>query len=207
VKLLRLLEEREIVPVGDTEPRRIDTRVIATTNRDLREMVARGLFREDLYYRLSVVPIHIPPLRERPEDIPQLISACLARLSQRLGCRKTVAPEVLDILTSYAFPGNVRELENLMERLLILCPHEEIQIHHLPEEMVAPALRTDPLDILDQGLTLREAVEMFEGQLLRRALTKYGSKTKAAKALRVDPSTIVRKTRKYMVTKGGAILH
>jgi DNA-binding NtrC family response regulator len=94
-----------------------------------------------------------------------------------------------------------------MERLLILCPQEEIQIHHLPEEMVAPTLRNDPLDVLDQGLTLREAVEMFEGQLLRRALTKYGSKTKAAKALRVDPSTILRKTRKYMVTKGGAILH
>lgn len=207
VKLLRLLEEREIVPVGDTESRRIDTRVIATTNRDLREMVARGLFREDLYYRLSIVPIHIPPLRERPEDIPQLISACLARLNDRLGCRKKVAPEVVDILSSYAFPGNVRELENLMERLLILCPQEEIQIHHLPEEMVAPTLRNDPLDVLDQGLTLREAVEMFEGQLLRRALTKYGSKTKAAKALRVDPSTILRKTRKYMVTKGGAILH
>jgi PAS domain S-box-containing protein len=207
VKLLRLLEEREIVPVGDTEARRIDTRVIATTNRDLRDMVARGLFREDLYYRLSVVPIHIPPLRERPEDIPQLISACLARLSDRLGCRKTVAPEVVDILSSYTFPGNVRQLENLMERLLILCPQDEIQIHHLPEEVVASRRLIDPLDILDQGLTLREAVEMFEGQLLRRALTKYGSKTKAAKALRVDPSTILRKTRKYMVTKGGAILH
>jgi PAS domain S-box-containing protein len=207
VKLLRLLEEREIVPVGDTEPRRIDTRVIATTNRALKDMVAKGLFREDLYYRLSIVPIHIPPLRDRQEDIPQLVSACLARLSDRLGCRKMVAPEVVDILSSYAFPGNVRELENLMERLLILCPQEEIQIHHLPEEMVAPTLRNDPLDILDQGLTLREAVEMFECQLLTRALTRYGSKTKAAKALRVDPSTILRKTRKYMVTKGGAILH
>ena len=207
VKLLRLLEEREIVPVGDTEPRRIDTRVIATTNRDLRDMVARGLFREDLYYRLSIVPIHIPPLRERAEDIPHLISTCLARLSERLGCRKTVAPEVVDILSSYAFPGNVRELENLMERLLILCPQGEIQIHHLPEEMVASTRRNDPLDLLDQGLTLREAVEVFESQLVRRALTKYGSKTKAAKALRVDPSTIVRKTRKYMVTNEGAILH
>jgi PAS domain S-box-containing protein len=207
VKLLRLLEDREIVAVGDTEPRRINTRVIATTNRDLKEMVARGLFREDLYYRLSIVPIHIPPLRERPDDIPQLISTCVARLGDRLGCRKTVAPEVVDILSSCTFPGNARELENLMERLLILCPEEEIQIHHLPEGMVAPALRNDPLDILDQGLTLREAVEMFEGQLLRRALTKYGSKTKAAKALQVDPSTIVRKTRKYMVTNGGAILH
>lgn len=207
VKLLRLLEEREIVPVGDTEPRRIDTRVIATTNRDLKEMVARGLFREDLYYRLSVVPIHIPPLRERPDDIPPLISTLLARLNQRLGCRKSMAPEVVDILSSYAFPGNVREIENLMERLLILCPQEEIQFHHLPEEMVSCTPRSDPLDLLDQGVTLREAVEMFESQLLRRALTKYGSKTKAAKALRVDPSTIVRKIRKYMVINGGAILH
>lgn len=204
VKLLRLLEEREIIPIGDTESRKIDTRVIATTNRDLRRMVEEGLFRKDLYYRLNIVPIHIPPLRERPEDIPSLIWTFLGRLNQRLGSNKKVAPEVVDILSSYSFPGNVRELENLIERLVILCPQDEIQSHHLPEEMLSLNRLEDPLE---QGLTLREALERFEHQLLTRALTKYGSKAKAARALQVDPATIVRKTRKYRVAPKSAVLH
>lgn len=204
VKLLRLLEDKEIVPIGDTESRKIDTRVIATTNRDLKEMLAKGLFRKDLYYRLNIVPIHIPPLRDRPEDIPPLIWTFLARLNARLGCNKRVAPEVVDILSSYSFPGNVRELENLIERLVVLCPEEEIQTHHLPEEMISSGL---PENLLEQELPLREAVAIFERQLLSKALSKYGSKAKAAKALQVDPATMVRKARKYRVGSKSEIVH
>jgi len=111
---------------------------------------------------------------------------------------------VVDILSSYSFPGNVRELENLIERLVILCPEEEIQTHHLPEEMVSSGL---PENLLEQELPLREAVAIFERQLLSKALSKYGSKAKAAKALQVDPATMVRKARKYRVGSKFEIMH
>jgi transcriptional regulator with PAS, ATPase and Fis domain len=207
VKLLRVLEDRHITPVGDVQSREVNVRIIAATNRDLKAMVSEGSFREDLFFRLNVVPIFIPPLRERTEDLPVLLNHFLGTLNERFKTHKRITAEAVDILCAYSFPGNVRELENLIERLIVLCPGDEIKPEHLPRYKLNRKLFPDPLGLIDQGMTLPEALEALEKQVIERALLKYGSKRKAAKALGVNPSTIVRKTRKHPPTTGGAILH
>ena len=191
VKLLRLLEGGEIRAVGAVRGRRPDVRIVAATNRDLAEMVARGAFRADLFYRLSVLTIHLPPLREHPDDVPALVALMLARLEGKLRRRLHVTDEALERLSRYAFPGNVRELANLVDRLGVTARADTIDVADLPPEIAAPApARAVP------G-RLREAVRRVEASLLRDALERYGTQEQAARHLGVGQATVARKARRY----------
>jgi NtrC-family two-component system response regulator AlgB len=191
-KLLRLLEEHEYVRVGDTEPRRSDARVIAATHHDLKAAVAAGTFREDLFYRLNVVTIRMPPLRERCEDIPELAQAILGDLSaQHRRDELTLDPAATAALAAYAWPGNLRELVNVLERAVILAGGKVITPDLLPEELraVAPA-RGD-------GAPEDESLEAAERRHIAAVLARHPTLDSAAKALGVDPSTLYRKRERY----------
>ena len=207
VKFLKAIEDREVLPVGDTQHRKVNVRIIAATNSDLKRMVSEGSFREDLFFRLNVVPVRIPPLRARRDDIFPLISKFLETLNDRFESKKTISPEAMDLLTAYSYPGNIRELENIIERILILCPDDEIRPHHLPRQLVKSQTDSDWLDPEKAGMTLKEAMMRYERKLISSALEKHGTKAGAARALGVDPSTIVRKSRKYLPGIPRAIVH
>ena len=185
VKLLRVLEQKEFMRVGGTRVIRTDARIVAATNLDLKGAVANKAFREDLYYRLSVVPIHLPPLRERPEDIPGLAEYFLRRFTQAGAYRtRGFSPEALLLLRGYAWPGNVRELRNVVERMLVLYGrHPLILAGHLPEEFRPPG-RTLPVVAVHEPLPLAEAVNNFERRLVEDALRQAnGIQTRAAELL------------------------
>ncbi|MBI5522571.1 MAG: sigma 54-interacting transcriptional regulator [Desulfarculus sp.] len=191
VKLLEVIEDKTFTRVGATRPTVVDVRIIAATNRDLKAMVGQGQFREDLYYRLNVIPLNIPPLRQRREDIPPLALSLLEKFNRGMGLNKRLAPEVLDLLMRYDFPGNVRELINLMERLMIMSDGEVIGIADLPGELRRPAV---PLaDPLEQGVGLKAAVQAYERRMIEGALRRHGSLAGAAQALKVHPTTLWRK--------------
>src|SRR4029077_8527456 len=139
--LLRVLQESEFERVGGIKTIKVDVRLVTATNRDLQQEIAAGNFRDDLFYRLNVVPIHIPPLRERHEDIPLLVEHFLAKFNERLKKQiGSVAPDAVDRLVAYTWPGNIRELENLMERTILFCEGPTIQVSDLPPEVVGAAL-------------------------------------------------------------------
>jgi DNA-binding NtrC family response regulator len=198
VKLLRVLQEKEIVRVGDNAPRRVDVRVIAATNRDLERDVSEGRFREDLYYRIQVITIVVPPLRERREDIAALIPVLLGRFARDTGAGpRRISREAHDLLLAYAFPGNVRELMNILERAVILSTGEQIGTGDLPERVrQAPeAEGTEPgLD----GRSLPELVEEIERRAIRRAMAECGSvKARAARSLGLPERVLRYKLEKY----------
>ncbi|MDF2697783.1 MAG: Response regulator of zinc sigma-54-dependent two-component system [Labilithrix sp.] len=199
-KLLRVLQEREVRPVGDDRAQPIDVRVLASTHRDLREMVQRGAFREDLFYRLNVVPLRVPPLRERPEDVPLLVDHFFARLADRFGITSLrVPPEVKTALASRVWPGNVRELENTVESLVALSHDGEIDLTLL-DEHIPPSAR-GPANEIDPNAGLRERVESFERTILIEALAKTaGNQAEAARLLRIGRATLHDKLRKYRLT-------
>ncbi len=200
VKLLRVLQEREVVPVGGTKPTKVNVRVIAATNADLEKAIREGRFRADLFYRLNVIPITIPPLRERRDDIPRLVNHFLGRFTS--GAR-TVSDEAMDILTDYDWPGNVRELENIIERAVILADDTEITADSLnisifPERMRNQA-RTGGSGVGVAGLTLEE----LERRYLLQTLEETGWKKKrAAEILGINPSTLYRKLQRYGMDTG-----
>jgi two-component system response regulator AtoC len=196
-KLLRVLQEREFEPVGSERTQSVDLRVIAATNRDLRAMVAEGRFLEDLYYRLSVIPIELPPLRERREDIPLLAEHFLRKHAQRLGRRiDGLAPGILDRLTSYHWPGNVRELENTIERAVVLAAGATIDAAAV--SLVAPP--TGPSQSGPPSQRLRENVEWAERESVRRALeTAGGVKKEAAETLGISQRALSYYLAKYRV--------
>ncbi|BDG62426.1 sigma-54 interaction domain-containing protein [Caldinitratiruptor microaerophilus] len=199
VKLLRFLQERSVVRVGGLRPIPVDVRIIAATNRDLRQMVREGRFREDLFWRLNVVPIHVPPLRERPEDILALAEHFLARAAVRYGRQRSLSREVADILMRYPWPGNVRELENLIERLVVTSSGPVITPEDLPDGFAPPdrgLSTTGPVEVREI-LPLADAVAEVERQLLALARRRYRSTHEMARALRVNQSTVVRKLRRY----------
>jgi len=200
-KLLRVLEEKEITPVGATKPMPVDVRVIAATNASLQEMVDHGAFRVDLYYRLNVFIIDIPPLRERPGDIELLVTHFLRRHSAKLDlAERTVVGEAMELLKSYSWPGNIRQLENVLERTVMLAKNEEISIEDLPEEIrrttkKSGAVRSEPLK-LDPDL------ETMEKAYIYYTLHQTGwNKSKAAKILGIDLSTLYRKIDRYSLPK------
>jgi PAS domain S-box-containing protein len=195
-KLLRFLEENEVVRLGDTTPRKIDVRVLAATNRNLQEMVDKGDFRKDLFFRLSVVPILIPPLRQRPEDIPALMYYFLQRNNSKCGTAKTMAPAAVDCLCRYSFPGNVRELANLMEQLVVMSGGEEIEASDLPAA-VREEKTIVPSRLHGDGWNLPRAIEALEKEMIAGALAGYGSQRAAARHLGIDHSTLSRKARKH----------
>ncbi len=189
-KLLRFLESGEVFRVGSTEPTHVDARVIAASNMDLEAAVAGGRFRGDLYYRLKVVPLTLPPLKDRSEDIPFLVKRFLERLTLRLGVDKQISGPAVTALCRYEWPGNVRELENLVERLVVMSPGRVIGLQDLPEALTESRALT-PLELDGRGL--KEAVKDFEEHLIDLALERYGSQTAAARALKVSPATVTRK--------------
>ena len=195
VKLLRVIQEKEITPIGGEKSREVNVRIIAATNRKMEEMVEEGTFREDLYYRLNVVPIHIPALKKRKNDIPVLIQRFISELEKNYEQEKSISAEALHVLMDYNWPGNVRELKNLIERLYIMVKDEKIEVKHLPSHIAAD---DEQKSIRVNGLMpLQEAVERVEKDLIKKALTEYGSTRKAGKKLGVHASTIVRKKQKY----------
>jgi len=206
-KLLRVLETRKVRKVGDTAEREFDLRLVAATNRDLAEMVAEGGFREDLYYRLNVVPIHLPPLAERQGDIPLLATAFLARFCQKNNVApKTFAPEVLAQMESYRWPGNVRELRNLVERIGILCDSDRVEPHHLPPEIrkIPPRSPGVPLPASWEAFKqlkqqVRDAaVQELERRFLTDALARSeGNVTRAAEDVGMQRTHLHALLRKY----------
>ena len=199
-KLLHFLEEHEITRVGGLDPRRINVRIIAASNKDIAEMVSEKHFRKDLYYRLNVIPIHILPLRERKEDIAALIFHFLEKFNSMHHCRKTFSPLVVDAICNYEFPGNVRELANLIERLVVLSEKDHIEIGDLPETMQKEGVPVMPDFTLSwENLPLKEALERCERVILERTLQKFGSQRKASKILRIAQASISRKIKRYSI--------
>ncbi|MDF2775168.1 MAG: hypothetical protein K0S86_4668 [Geminicoccaceae bacterium] len=195
VKLLRVLQHREVIPVGATEAQPIDTRLLAATNRDLEEEIRRGGFRRDLYYRLNVIAIHLPPLRERRDDIPLLVDAFLERAGVARGeAPKCLSPAAQDAMVNYAWPGNVRELENALERAVILTSGEMIEVAALPERVTAP----EPAKLIDERPVRNPTLETIERAYIMWVLqSEAGNKTRAAETLGIDPSTLHRKLSRF----------
>ena len=189
VKLLRVIQDLEIVRIGSVTPKKVDVRLIVITNRDLQGMVEKRTFRKDLYFRINVIPIFVPPLRERVNDILHMINLFLAKTNLKYGKNAFFSREVIDYLMGYEWPGNVRELINLIERLVLVTPHDEITIEDIPS-----GLRQDFLHYsIDQVDSFKNAVRQFEIKLLRKAIEKHGGVRQAAHQLKMDPATIYRK--------------
>ncbi|MDD3894654.1 MAG: sigma 54-interacting transcriptional regulator [Syntrophomonadaceae bacterium] len=194
VKLLRVLQDRTILRVGGTGPIKIDCRVLAGTNRDLRTMIDNNEFRLDLFYRLNVIPVTIPPLRERQEDIPVLINHFLNTFNLKYGMNKRLDTVVYNTLAEYSWPGNVRELENLMERLVVTCINNIITVNDLPLNILNDLGEPQQRNNL---MPLKEALENTERDLLEKAFATYRSSYQIAEVLEVNQSTVVRKAQKY----------
>ena len=204
-KLLRVIQEKEFMLLGSTEPIRVDVRIIAATNIDLKTLVERGDFRDDLYYRLNVIVLDLPPLRERVEDIPLLAEHFLQKCAAENG--KTIerlSLTVMERLVRYPWPGNVRELENVIERAVVLCEGWMVDVDLLPEEMRSPPSSTlQPLDgpVLPEGTTLNEAVDRFERELIQATLRRTrGVQKRAAEMLGLKPTTLNEKIKRLKVT-------
>ena len=200
-KLLRVLEEKEITPVGATKPIPVDVRLIAATNASLQEMVDHGAFRADLYYRLNVFIIDIPPLRQRPGDIELLATHFLRRHLAKLDmAEKTIVDEAMELLKSYSWPGNIRQLENVLERTVMLAKNEEISVEDLPEEIRRSTKKSGA--VLSESLKLNPDLETMEKAYIYYTLHQTGwNKSKAAKILGIDLSTLYRKIDRYSLPK------
>ncbi|WP_258360974.1 sigma-54 interaction domain-containing protein [Moorella sulfitireducens] len=192
-KLLRVLQEKEITRIGGTRSIKLNVRVIAATNRNLEEMVNKGTFREDLYYRLNVLPIVIPPLRTRREDIAKLVLHFLEKYNEKYGADKHIDISALNLLEQYDWPGNVRELENLIERLIVIVDDDVISQKHIKN--IIESKKNASLSLQKMNLTLKETVRIVEKEIIEEALKKYGSTHKAARALGVSQPTLLRKAR------------
>jgi PAS domain S-box-containing protein len=197
VKLLRFLEDRRIARVGGTQSRELDVRVVAATHRDLQAMVDAGTFRLDLFYRLNVIPLSIPPLRERGECVLPLLRHYVDHYAARLGVRRRLSRAATDTLLAYAWPGNVRELMNLCERLVVMADGEVIDRSDLPPAITSAAARSPSPAAWEDEVTLEEAVSRTERALLLRARGRFGSQAEIARALGVNQSTVARKLKRY----------
>ena len=196
VKLLRVLQEGEIKKVGGTDTIKIDVRVIAATNRNLKEMVEKKTFREDLYYRLNVVPITILPLRERKDDVEPLISHFMCVFNKKYDFNKIITTAAVDSLKKYKWPGNVRELKNIIERVIIMSSGDKILRSDLPIKEVWDS-DVSGSNMWNENLTLKEAVENLEESIIESSLEKHGNVRDAAKELGINASTLVRKRKRY----------
>lgn len=201
VKLLRVLQQGEIAKIGAAEAQKVDVRVVTATHRNLQAMIEDGTFREDLYYRLAVVPLLLPPLRERREDIPELVKHLFNKAKQRHGMKDVeLSPEVVQHLARYRWPGNVRELENVLERMLVLSPSNVVTEADLPEEIRRVPVDNSSfwIDLPEEGVSL----EAVERELILRALEQAkGNQTKAAKYLDISRRTLIYRMEKYGLTQ------
>ncbi|KAB2336713.1 PAS domain S-box protein [Cytobacillus depressus] len=192
VKLLKVVEENRFMRVGSTEMRQVDVRIISATHRDLAEIVRKGEFREDLYYRLNIVTLNVPPLRERKEEIISLLEVYLKQFNDKYHENKKMTPECYEWLTNYSWPGNIRELANLVERLVVTTFHDEIDVSDLPSFI-------QPVFPNKEPVTLKETVAQVEKSLISKAMQKYGTTRVAAEALGISQSSIVQKMKKYQL--------
>jgi len=211
VRLLRVIQEREFTPLGDTTPAKVDVRIIAATNVDLKDAVKNGSFREDLYYRLSVVPIELPSLRQRPEDILPLTKHFIRKYNEENGrsISENLSSEVLSLLENYYFPGNVRELENIIERAVVIATTDEISVECLRPEVRDPGVThallqqtegaSAEIDIA-RGVNFYDEVKRFEIDLIRRALDQTGGhQSRAARLLGLNATTLNSKIKSYNI--------
>jgi DNA-binding NtrC family response regulator len=200
VKLLRVLQDRTFEPVGSSKTQRVDVRVLAATNQDLRRAIEEKRFREDLYYRLNVIPIEMPPLRARRDDVPLLVHHFLDALAREKSTGPcSVSPAAMARLAAYDWPGNVRELENLVERLVILRGEGEIDVDDLPPELreTRPAVATTAPEVPAEGLSFNEVVEQLETDLIRQALERtHWNKNRAAQLLGLNRTTLLEKIKR-----------
>lgn len=198
VKLLRVLQESEIRPVGKAQSRIIDVRVIAATSRDLEQMVGDGVFREDLYYRLNVLPIQIPPLRERREDIPLLCQHFIKKLNFSLNRNvKSISPGAMSHLLQHQWPGNVRELENAIERAMVLAEGDQLKEGHFPA-FHGPSKSEAGIEQLFKGFSLKHAQKIIEKELIVKALkTTDGNRTQASRLLEISHPSLLSKMKAY----------
>lgn len=199
-KLLKVLQERTITRVGSTNEKKVDIRVIAATNKKLESLVDSGQFRQDLYYRLNVFEITVPALRQRKDDIPPLISLFLTRANEKYHQHKAMSAEVVEALVNYSWPGNARELENTIERLVVLCQDDVIKPAHLPEVILGNMLVTQAVGLSDV-LPLRTIVERLEKAVILESISKSETLQAAADQLGIDVSTLTRKKQKYGIFK------
>ncbi len=188
VKLLRALQEGEIRRVGGTTSTFVNVRIISATNRNLSALVREGAFREDLYYRLAVVPIHLPPLKERREELPDLVHHFIERHCERLGLQVTkVHPDAVEVLLNYSWPGNIRELENVLEQAMLLADGDELLADELPDQVRFSMAADDDLELTDDDLSVKKHSAALERKLIQRALERTGgNRTKAAELLELS---------------------
>lgn len=205
VKILRFLDDNEIVRVGGTKFKRLNVRVIAATHRDLEAMVSEGVFRKDLFFRLNVIPLHIPELRERADDIPPLVGYFLDHFNKKYGTQKSVTQRAMDCLRRYPFAGNIRELSNIVEQLAVLSSSDCIEMEDLPDHIRAVGAITQACPVT-QEWNLEKAVRLAESIVIRRALKRCGSQRKAARLLGINQSTLARKVKRYGI-RVDAFLH
>jgi PAS domain S-box-containing protein len=192
-KLLRVLQDLKIIRIGGTIPKKVDVRVVCASNIDLKEMVIKNQFRADLYYRLNVVSVAVPPLRERKEDIPYLVTFFINHFNQKYKKKKYITKETMDLLLSYAWPGNVREVANVIERLSVVTDKMQIDPEDLPHEIRGRNVTPD----IDGEMPLKRYLAEQEVSLIRSAIKKFGSARRAAVVLGIDHSTIARKLQRY----------
>jgi len=200
VKILRVLQDSEIRRVGDTKTHKVDVRIIAATVKDLAREVSKGAFREDLYYRLNVIPIHLPPLRDRREDIPLLVQHFIKKCNDHLETKiQGIASEAIGALMDYAWMGNVRELENTIERAMVLSETDHIRMEQLPDR-VLEGNRTGSSALGEKGLSIKKAAREMERDLITKALEKTkGNRTHAARLLEISHRTLLYKIEEYGV--------
>jgi transcriptional regulator with PAS, ATPase and Fis domain len=211
VKILRALQERSFEPVGSTKTVQVNVRVIAATNLNLEEAVEEGRFREDLFYRLNVIPILVPALRERKTDIPLLLNHFMVIFNRNKEKGLTgISTEAIECLSNYGWPGNIRELENLVERMSILKGHGQVEMADLPvkyRSQRSAATEIGAVDIPDNGMDFNSAVDAYENALILRALEKTGwNRNQAAALLRLNRTTLVEKIKKKGLTPPNEVM-
>jgi two-component system NtrC family response regulator len=201
VKLLRVIQEREIDKIGSNAPQKIDVRIVAATHRNLLNMVEDGAFREDLFYRLAVIPLELPPLRDRSVDIPTLVEFFFARAKEKnRRANLQLAPELMSYFSAYRWPGNIRELENIMERIVVLAEGPLVRLTDLPGSLTALAPKDNAMqiDMPETGISL----ESVEKDLIRRALEKYDwNQSQAARYLDISRKTLIYRMEKHNLEK------
>ncbi|SHI35992.1 PAS domain S-box-containing protein [Dethiosulfatibacter aminovorans DSM 17477] len=194
VKLLRVLQEGEVRKLGSVKDKKVDVRIIAATNRNLRQMIREGKFREDLYYRLNIVPLKLLPLRERKDDIIPMALDFLTKYNEEYEESKSFSPEVLDLFYNYEWPGNIRQLKNIVERCYVLTEGRKILKEAVPFEIRG---RDNLIEKTGEISNMKKAVAVLEMEMIEKSFNKYGNVRDAAKSLGIDASTLVRKRKKY----------
>ncbi len=205
VKLLRVLQEQEVIPVGSTAPIKVNVQIIAATNKRLEQLVENGRFREDLFYRLNVIPIQIPPLRERPEDISLLAFHFLQQLNEKYDRNYHLTPDAINVLEFYPWPGNVRELQNIIERLVVSAENAAIDAEFVSQFLSLGYDNKKIKPVINKVIPLQEAIDYVEEQLIVLAMKQYKTTTKAAKALGISQSSVSRKYQKILNEKNAQL--